>query len=223
MKALAVLGLVSACYGSAPPPPTKIPLPPVVEGATIEVQSEDKTTMEEVERQAKTCPTTGDPGNCAVTKYTETVPVTRTYSTASYGGRPINYAQLRVLGDAEYDAKVARLAELSHVCRRANIPRYLGLAGLVGGAIVANIGASGDNPNRVVEVAGFVAIAGGIAAYATGYYAFGGRDCVEAATLHDEIELGRKQWETVTGADYAAEMKELARKFNHERHTMGMR
>jgi hypothetical protein len=216
--------LLAACYGSAPPPPPKIPLPPVVDGAPIEVESHDKTTVEDVQREARTCAVVDQSEKCSVTKYKESVPVTRTYTRATYAGQPLNYAQLRVMSDPEYDAKVARIAELGHTCRRANVPRYLGLLGVVGGIVVANIGAAGKNPNVPVEVGGFAMIGGGIASYATGYYAFGGRDCVRARALYNELDLANKQWEVVVGGDYAAEMKALAERFNAaHRAVMGMR
>src|SRR5262245_24599740 len=118
--------VLAGCYGAAPPRPSTIPLPPLVDGATIEVQSESRPTNEDVRREARSCPE-GHPEACTTHSYVENVPVTRTYSSASYAGKPITYAQLRVMGDAHYNERLDELADRSHSCRRANIPRYLGL------------------------------------------------------------------------------------------------
>jgi hypothetical protein len=215
---LVVIASLTACYGSAPPPPTKIPLPSLVDGEEIRVTSQDITKIEQVTHEAKSCnEATPDPQHCTKTTYTEAEPVTRTHTTASYGGQPINYAQLRVLGDPQYDAKLAQLEELSHVCRRANIPRYVGLAAILGGIVVAQIGSSPKNSNYPVEFAGFAAIAGGITSYAIGYYTMGGRECREARALYEELEVGNKTWSDVIGSGYAEEMKALAEKFNAAR------
>jgi hypothetical protein len=209
-----IFSLLAACYGSAPPPPAKIPLPPIVDGAEIDVRSRQVTTVEQVQKQAKTCSeATPDPQHCTTTSYSEAEPVTRTHTSATYAGTPINYAQLRVLGDAHYDEKLARLEELSHVCRRANVPRYLGLAGLLGGLVLATAASSYHAPALNIAAAG--AAAGGIASYAAGYYAFGGRDCVEARRLYNEVNVAdRTGWVDVIGEGYADEMRTLADQFN---------
>lgn len=211
-RCLVALSLV-ACYGAAPPPPAKIPLPPIAAGATIDVESHDVTTVEQVSKTAKSCnEATPDPQHCTTTSYTEAEPVTRTHTSASYGSAPLSYAQLKVLSDEHYDEKVQQLAELSHVCRRANVPRYLGLIGIIGGAIV--IGEGQNHDSSVVTGAGIAAIAGGIASYAAGYYAFGGRECTQARSLYNEIDYGGQQWTDVVGEGYAQEMKDLAARFN---------
>jgi hypothetical protein len=213
-----IIATLSACYGSAPPPPTKIPLPTLVDGEDIQVTSREVTKMEQVTHEAKTCnEATPDPQHCTRTTYTEAEPVTRTHTTATYLGQPVNYAQLRVLGDPQYDAKLAQLAELSHVCRRANIPRYIGLAAVIGGIIVANIGAAPKQSNYPVEIAGFAGIAGGITSYAVGYYTMGGRECTRARALYNELEVADKAWEDVVGKSYAEEMKALGERFNASR------
>jgi hypothetical protein len=213
---IALVPLV-ACYGSAPPTPPRIPLPPPVDGAAIMVQAETRTEVEQVEREARTCPQ-GHPESCTTTKYWESAPVTRTHASATYGGNAINYAQFKVMTDPQYDHKVAQLAALSHVCRRANVPRYLGLVGLIGGVITANVGAARKPPNTGVEIVGFGAIAGGIASYAAGYYAFGGRECTMARRLYQELDLAEaQQWREVQGEATAAEMETLAAQFNARR------
>src|SRR5439155_17463846 len=150
MKSVIAMSLVSlaACYGAAPPKPPKIPLPPPVEGAEIDVFSDSKTTVENVERHASSCPqgkSEGDP-SCVVTRYTVAEPVTRTVSTASYAAQPISYAQFKVMTDPKWDDKTSHLEDLAHKCERANVPRYAGLglmaAGLVGGLIASSAGSS---------------------------------------------------------------------------------
>lgn len=201
-----------ACYGAAPPKPARIPLPPPVEGGQIAVYSEDRTAFETVQKQASTCPqghTEGSPA-CTVTRYTVKEPVTRTHTTATYADQPISYAQFRVMTDPHYDQKLARLDDLSHKCKRANVPRYAGmgafLAGLVAGPIV------GGTTGQVIFWGG---LAGGTTSYALGYFAFGGRDCNEARAIYRDVEVGDAiGTHTVTGADLAVEMQELAVRFN---------
>ena len=51
--------------------------------------------------------------------------------------------------------------------------------------------------------------------YALGYFAFGGRDCVEARGLYNDMDMSQAMsWNSVEGADYATEMKSLAAQFN---------
>src|SRR5262249_35042340 len=153
-----------------------------------------------------------DATDCTVTHYTDSVPVTRTYSTASYAGQPITYAQLKVMTDPKYGDEVAEVDHLAHRCRFANVPRYIGLAGVIGGLVVMSVGSSDKSTS--VEVIGGLIGAGGIASYATGYFAFGGRSCVEARRLYNQLDYAEEQWNEVQGEDYAAEMTQLAQDFN---------
>ena len=51
MKSVALcLPLLAACYGAAPPKPARIPLPPPIDGAQILVHSEERTTIETVQK-----------------------------------------------------------------------------------------------------------------------------------------------------------------------------
>lgn len=218
MKSVALLPalLVTACYGAAPPKPPVIPLPPAMEGAQILVHTDSKTTMESVAKQATSCPQgkgEGDP-SCTVTRYNVTEPVTRTYSAASYGDQPINYAQFKVMTDPHYQEKVAAVADLGHKCQRANTPRYIGLAmlgvGLLVGPIVAAEG--GGSVGTAMTYGGLI---GGGVAYGAGYFAFGGRDCNEARAIYNSIDYSAAVgWNTVEGADVATEMQALAGQFN---------
>jgi len=218
MKSVALVPalFLTACYGAAPPKPPVIPLPPPQEGAEILVHTDSKTTMENVEKQASTCPAgkaEGDP-SCTVTRYNVTEPVTRTFSAASYGDTPINYAQFKVMTDPHYQEKVDAVGDLGHKCQRANTPRYIGLAmlgvGLLVGPIVAAEG--GGTVGTVMTYGGLI---GGGVAYGAGYFAFGGRDCNEARAIYNSIDYAAAQgWNTVEGADVATEMQALAGQFN---------
>jgi hypothetical protein len=209
---------LTGCYGAAPPRPATIPLPPIAEGAEIEVRTEVKTTMEDVSKEASTCPAGHAPGSpaCTITRYTVSEPVTRTKSTASYAGEPISYAQLRVMTDPDREAKLANLANLSHTCTRANVPRYAGLGLVIGGLILAGIGGSKNSSAVVWSGYGAVALGGG--AYALGYFSFGGRDCNEARSLYNQVDVSTQvDWHEVMGQEYASEMKTMADSFNASR------
>lgn len=200
--------MVAACYGAAPPRPPQVPLPAQVPGGEIAVASDTKTAFEQVEKEAKTCP--AGAGQCVVTRYTETEPVTRTTTRASYAGAPINYGQFRTMTDPSYDAKLATLADLSRRCERANVPRYLGM-GLVVAGLVAGAAVSGDAGPTIM----YAGVGAGAASYGLGYLAFGGRDCATAATLYRELDMTQAmQYDTVEGARRAAEMQALAEQFN---------
>ena len=80
---------------------------------------------------------------------------TRTKSTATYGGEAISYGQFSVLADADYDKKLSRLDDLSTGCRRANIPRYIGIALTAGGLIAIPLSGGND----VVMASGYIALA----------------------------------------------------------------
>ncbi len=231
MKSVALLPalFLTACYGAAPPKPPVIPLPPPQEGAAILVHSDSKTTYENVEKQASTCPSgkaEGDP-SCTVTRYNVTEPVTRTTTAASYANQPISYAQFKVMTDGHYEEKLSTLADLSHKCQRANVPRYAGiglmLGGLVGGYIA--IAAGGGSAGSAIMYGGLGLGAG---SYAIGYFAYGGRDCNTARALYNEVNYAEAMsWNTVQGAEYATEMKTLADQFNathaHRAAAMNMR
>lgn len=218
MKSVALFPalLLTACYGAAPPKPPVIPLPPAEDGAQILVHSDTKTTYENVQKQATSCPQgkgEGDP-SCTVTRYNVTEPVTRTYSAATYGDQPINYAQFKVMTDPHYQEKVAAVADLGHKCQRANTPRYIGLAMLATGLIVGPI-ISAEGGGGVGTAVTYGGLLGGGVAYGAGYFAFGGRDCNEARAIYNSIDYAAAMgWNTVEGADVATEMQALAGQFN---------
>jgi hypothetical protein len=215
MKSVALLALplsLVACYGSAPPKPPKIPLPPMQEGAMIDVHSDTRTSYENVDKTSSTCPqgkSEGDP-SCVVTHYNVTEPVTRTTTTASYADQPISYAQFKVMTDPHYDDKLVQLQDLSHKCQRANIPRYAGLGMMLGGLITGLV--VGGTTGEIIMYGG---LGGGGVAYGVGYFGYGGRQCNEARAIYNDVNVAdAMSWQTVEGADYATEMKVLADQFN---------
>jgi len=222
MKSVALLPalFLTACYGAAPPKPPVIPLPPPQEGAEILVHSDTKTTYENVQKSASTCPegkSEGDP-SCTVTRYNVTEPVTRTYSAATYGEQPISYGQFKVMTDPHYQEKLDAVADLGHKCQRANTPRYIGLALLATGLLVGPI-ISAEGGGGVGTAVTYGGLLGGGVSYATGYFVFGGRDCVEARAIYNSVDYAAASgWNTVEGADVATEMQALAGQFNATHH-----
>jgi hypothetical protein len=216
LLALSIATLTAACYGSAPPAAPKIPLPDLSDEAVISVHTEVETKMESVPKEDWTCPANvsqGDP-SCVVTRYTAVEPVTRTNTTATYGNEPINVAQFKVLTDPEYDRKVARLDRLRQRCRRANVPRWIGMGLAIGGTAGIIFGQS----NKAVAITGTVALGAGITSYAVGYFAYGGRDCNEANRLHASIDYREAmEWPSTWGPENAEEWKVLSEQFNARR------
>ena len=218
MKSVALLSVfAAACYGAAPPKPVHVQLPMIENDAEVGVFSSSKTTIENIEHSASTCPQgkgEGDP-SCVITKYTVAEPVTRTTTTASIGNTPISYGQFRVITDPHWDQKLTNLDDLSHKCQRANVPRYVGIGLMVGGLLAGYIvGAATGNTSAEAGMMYGGAGAGGLS-YALGYFAFGGRDCVEARGLYNELDMSQAVgWNSVEGESYATEMKALADQFN---------
>lgn len=221
MKSVALLSVfvvsTLGCYGAAPPKPVHVQLPMLENDAEVGVFSSSKTTIENIEHSASTCPqgkSEGDP-SCVVTKYTVAEPVVRTTTTASYGNAPISYAQFKVITDPHWDQKLTSLDDLAHKCQRANVPRYVGLGLMVGGLLAGYVvgAATGNSGAQAGIMYGGVG-AGGLS-YALGYFAFGGRDCVEARGLYNELDMSEAvSWNSVEGESYATEMKALADQFN---------
>jgi hypothetical protein len=228
VRLLAPLSLsvsLSACYGAAPPKPPVVPLPSIDLSAQLIVNSESKTTIENVTRTASSCPAgrgEGDP-SCVVTRYTEAAPVTRLYTTARLGDEPLNYAQFKAITDPKWNDKMAELDGLSRRCKRANIPRYLGMGLLAVGVIALETSTNNTSgPNNNDGGAGsYIAVGGlggGVASYLLGYFAFGGRDCNKADSLYRYLNTTDEMaWTSVTGPEHATEMRELADRFNSTR------
>lgn len=212
---------MAACYGSAPPHPAAIKLPELSDEAVMNVYSESRTVMETHPKEERICPaniTDHNSKECTVIIRQITEPVVHTDTTATYGAGRINYAQFRVLTDPEYNAKVARLDDMRSKCTRANVPRYIGTALVLGGLVTA-IASEGK---ETVGYIGLGAIGGGFASYLFGYYGFGGRTCNQAAALFDKLDLEEEEtWKTAKGENRAAEMKVLADQFNSTRRAHG--
>jgi hypothetical protein len=217
MKSVAFcLPLLAACYGAAPPKPARIPLPPMLEGAQIAVHTESRTEIESVAKEAKTCPQNyTNPNECVITKYSVNEPVTRVHSTMSYGDESISYAQFKVMTDPQYDDKLSRLEGLSHRCKRANVPRYVGLGLMLGSLIAAPIVGKATDSTGASQGTLWGMLGAGGASFALGYFSFGGRDCNEARGIYNDVNVaGEVQTTTITGGDAAAELAALADRFN---------
>lgn len=211
--ATATLAAGAACYGSAPPRPAQIPLPELSGEATISVHSETTTTIENRLKESWTCPAGHAEGSpaCSRTTYEVAEPVTRTETTATYGAEPITYGQFKVLTDPDYDAKVARLDDMREKCKGANLPRYVGMGLMIGGAVGWILSPYG----KIFPQVGTVALVGGGASYAFGYYGHGGKTCNEARALYHQLDFSEEaDWKSAWGADTAAEMKRLSEEFN---------
>lgn len=206
------LALTGACYGGAPPKYKGIPLPELEPGAEITVRTRTTTTMENVRKKSYSCPAGHAQGSpqCVVTYYDEREPVTRTSSTAYYGAKPISYGQFKMMTNANLDRDVAHLESLSRACRRADIPRWAGIGLLAGGVILPAV--VKNDTGRTLSGVSFL---GGLGSYSLGYLFFGGRDCVRARRLHQELDVSRLgDMRTVSGSARAHEMQVLADRFN---------
>ena len=230
MKAIALAGvLVAGCYGSAPGKPPQVPLPAIEDGTDIAVRTETKTQIEQVPHTAWSCPAghaEGDPA-CTRHDYTEAEPVTRTTTTATYGDQPISYGQFMVMTDEKRDQKLAELDALRHKCTRANIPRYAGIASMLGGLAAGVIVGNAVHDSGVGQGIAYAGMIAGAGSYTLGYFAFGGRDCVAASNLYEQLDMTREmEWSSVEGQKYADDMKQAATQFNasHGRRAkLGMR
>jgi hypothetical protein len=212
--------LLIGCYGAAPSKPALVPLPSLIPGAQIEVRSETTTAIENVSHSARSCPEDGS--TCSIVRYTVPESVTRTTTTARYAGQPISYGQFLVMTDPNYGQKLSELEELSAHCRRANIPRYAGLASALGGYFVGELAVKGDT-GRTILYGGAVVGAG---LFTLGYLFFGGRDCNAANNLFHHVDMTYQLTEHVMeGDEYPEKMKSLADQFNaaHSGHARSMR
>jgi hypothetical protein len=209
VKLLAAASLLVGCYGSAPPRPARIQTPQITADGEVEVFSETTTTMEKVPKEIEHCPSGVSKGHPSCSKsYTDVVePVTRTVSRASYNGEPITYGQFLVMTDAAYDTKLVELERLSKICKNGNVPRYAGIAFVLGGLI-------GGAVTKRTEVYYGGLAAGGLS-YGIGYFAYGGRQCNEAAAIYRNVDMSVRGGMTdVRGGAAAIEMKTLAEQFN---------
>jgi hypothetical protein len=218
MKSVAFcLPLLAACYGAAPPKPARIPLPPPVEGGQIAVHTDERTTIEDVTKKSTTCPQGHAEGSpqCVVTRYTVKEPVTRVESTVTYGDEPISYAQFKVMTDPQYDEKLSRLEGLSRRCKRANVPRYVGLGLMLGSLVAAPIVGKATDSTAASQGTLWGMLGAGGASFALGYFSFGGRDCNEARGIYTDVNVaGYTGMTTIDGGSAAVEMAALAERFN---------
>ncbi|MBW2736558.1 MAG: hypothetical protein JRH20_29575 [Deltaproteobacteria bacterium] len=203
------------CYGSAPPLPPKVALPTRTPGAPIVLTTKTRVRIESVRKKSQTCPKghTKESQACIVTHYTVKEPVRRTSSNLTYGVEPLNYAQFKVMTDPHFDEKLERLARYSKVCRRANIPRWVGIGLSLAGATLLGIAAANDAP--AASYAGIGSAGGGVASYALGYFIWGGKRCNDARAIYRKVDLSRDEQRVEVHGERAAElMKKRVDEFN---------
>jgi hypothetical protein len=211
----ALLSAMTACYGAAPTRPIKVPVPDLMADAQMTVRTTSETTMEDVKRESRTCTETAPPV-CSTQTYTVAEPVTRTTFRASYGGESISAGQFLTMTDPDYDAKLSRFDRLVTNCKRANIPRYIGIGSLLVAALLSKA------ESTVGIVTRRVGLIGGTSSYALGYIFLGGRDCVKAEELHRSINFAPLASQNeIEGAHNAQGIAELVEKFNSRMHAVG--
>jgi hypothetical protein len=173
--------------------------------------------MEERSKRLDTCPQGVGPGHprCFVTTTTETVPVTRLWSTATYGPDRLTLAQLVVLSDPnKWKQRIEAINDHREACEHANVPRWLGTGLLAGGLGLTVVGAKVSDPGMEsgLRVGGIAALGLGIASYIAGYVAFGGARCNTAQHMTDSLPSTTET--RMQGREYAEGMRSLADDFN---------
>ncbi len=201
----------TGCYGASPPPVTQMPTPERFPGAQADVDTRQETHMEQVNKEARTCDSSGQ--NCVVTKYQVSEPVVYTYSSMQYAHKPVSYADFMLITDTKREEHLAKLDENRNACERANIPRWIGI-GMVAAGVIAT-GAAYFTREPALTYAGLGSMGGGGVSYGVGYFAFGGQKCNEAAAQHRELEVAdKKDVMEVSGSDTAADLRRRALEFN---------
>ena len=167
---LLTVGCASGCYGAAHEPPARPQAPALTPGATASVERA---------RHKAFLDSTGSYHDGS------------TSLTFRYGDQRLSYSQYRALVDPRWSATLDEYDELVKRCQRANIPKYIGYAAIVGGFAFGIWGNQIVGDNEQAQAAGFYGGVGlGVAAYAAGYLLFGGRACNEAGRMWD----GENPW-----------------------------
>ena len=201
----------TGCYGASPPPVTQMPTPERIPGAQADVDTRQETHMEQVNKEARTCDSSGQ--NCVTTKYQVSEPVVYTFSSMHYAGKPVSYADFMLITDTKREEHLAKLDENRNACERANIPRWVGI-GMVAAGVIAT-GAAYFTREPALTYVGLGTMGGGGVSYGVGYFAFGGQKCNEAAAQHRELEVAdKKDVLEVPGSDTAADLRRRALEFN---------
>jgi hypothetical protein len=184
----------AACYGAASPRPPKAQLPPLADGATLDIEIDSVRYWSDSRLRYVT-------GHLI--------------NGMSYDNVPLTYHEARSLADPSWEDKLTAYDGLVKRCRRANVPRYIGFAGVVAGASLYMYGGALFQENgQLQQVVGTSALAFGLVSYAAGYYLLGGRACDEAKEVYQALHLGAAGQSKILDDDLMAEVRHIAKAFN---------
>jgi hypothetical protein len=195
MKLLATLCvLATACYGSAHGPSKRPAQPTLVPDGLASMGSETSAEFLSADRERL---------------------VRSTSLSFSYNGEPKTYTEYRAIVDPNWNATLDRHEELVKRCKRARIPKYIGIplivVGMLGGQAIGKA-MFGENENAQGATVGVIAGTGALTWF-SGYLFFGGRACNEAEAMWS----GRDPWleyAESTPPDFADTSKELRKLTN---------
>jgi hypothetical protein len=192
--ALALALVCAACYGAAHPRPPKAELPPLADGATLDI----------------------DVGSMRYWSDSRLRYITdHQINRMSYNNIPLTYHEARSLADPSWEDKLTAYDGLVKRCRRANVPRYLGFTGVVAGAgLYIYGGALFQENGRLQQIVSTSVLAFGLASYAAGYYLLGGRACHEAEEVYKALHLGAAGESKIYNDDLMVEVGHIAKAFN---------
>lgn len=140
-----------------------------------------------------------------------------------YGGEPKTYGEYRAVVDPKWTATLDHYDDLHRRCQRANIPKYLGIATLVGGFAFALWGANliGEGKEDLQRTVQYTAIGAGALIFGAGYAFFGGRACNEAKRMWDGAHPWLEYAESKsmpTFDETQTELQELTNVYNARNH-----
>jgi len=214
MRNLIVLCVaLTACYDNPPPQIPRPQLPPVVDGATLDVESRVESERRPVTHRDHVCVD----HSCSDVSVTSRENVSVTHATASYGGKPLTLDEALSIGDPTYVSDWTKMDNLAASCRHASVPKYIGEVLTTGGMLlfINGTATSDGSVNMPYAIGGGAAIVGGLVSYALGKYALGGQDCAEANEI---FERRRAQYraakDTDVEDDLAEELQTIAHQFN---------
>lgn len=192
--ALPVLAAATACYGAARPTPAKPELPPLTDGAELDIDV-DSTRYWSDSRG----------------RYVNS----HLISGMSYNNIPLTYHQMRSLADPAWPGKLAEYDQLAKRCKRANIPRYIGFAGVAIGAGLYMGGGALFGENATLHATVSLGTLGlGVLSYAAGYAFLGGGACREAESLSEKLHLAGADEVKIYNDELILEIAHIARAFN---------
>ena len=215
---LAVLSfLFAGCYELPPPKVPRPELPPIVAGATLEVDSRHTTERRPVTSHDRVC--VG--ADCSTVSVTSSERVDVHRASATYNGTPVTLGQAQALGDPSYLEDLQAMQDLTATCNHAKVPKYIGEALFFAGTLllINGAGTSDGSTKEPYFGLGIAGMAGGIVSYALGKYVFGGQACSEAQEIYDRR---RDEWTSQGDRDVegslAHELETVANTFNQRAH-----